>query len=154
MAVRKMQIGETVRVLSGAHAGARGTILGDGHGVIGGGTSKARSKRQRWLLIKLDAGPKLELWAINCRRETEREATDVAAHKLRTTAPGTELPKLRGTGEMVDLTPTWEAWARIYARFAESNEGAACRELRADLMSMAKLATMKAAELKAAKTEG
>lgn len=37
----------------------------------------------------------------------------------------------------VDITPTWGEWANVYARFAGSGEGAACKELRGDLAKMA-----------------
>lgn len=41
------------------------------------------------------------------------------------------------TIKTIDITPTWGEWARIYSRLAESGEGRACRELRADLARMA-----------------
>lgn len=39
--------------------------------------------------------------------------------------------------DTIDITPTWQQWATMYARMAESKEANVCRALRTDLMRMA-----------------
>jgi hypothetical protein len=49
------------------------------------------------------------------------------------------------TVEFIDMTPTWGEWGRIYARMAESGEGAAVRHLRPDFdKAMASCQALKA----------
>lgn len=53
------------------------------------------------------------------------------------------------TRVFIDLTPTWEEWARVYSAMAEGGHTESCRILRDELMRMAKIATEAVARARA-----